>query len=209
MSLDYFITDASTLSPRWRAAAPDGHICSSLDPLPESGDGQIRAWLLTGSTPDWQQRMAELAARQFLIIALTRNPTDAELQSCLRAGARAYLEAFANTSALTQVAQTVASGAVWLPAELVSGMLGSIDRRLSAHSEAQETRLQERLTSRECDVVQALRQGMTNKQIARTLGISERTVKEHLGTVFGKFGVTDRLQLVLRLNGRDGLRETR
>jgi DNA-binding NarL/FixJ family response regulator len=45
-------------------------------------------------------------------------------------------------------------------------------------------------------------QGRTNKEIAVTLGITERTVKAHLGAIFAKLGVRDRLQLALRLRSR-------
>ena len=49
-----------------------------------------------------------------------------------------------------------------------------------------------RLTPREEEVLELVRQGLANKQIARRLGISERTVKAHLGAVFAAIGVPDR-----------------
>lgn len=201
MITDYFITDASTLSPRWQNAFSEVRICSSCAGLPASADGDIRVWILAGAQSDWQERMQDLASRGFMIIAMTRSNDVEELQRCLLAGARGYVEAFANVQVLQQVAQSVTAGAIWLPAIVVGGLLGALDRHLPVKAELDENAL-ERLTSRERDVVEALRTGMTNKQIARTLGISERTVKEHLGAVFAKFGVSDRLQLVLRLNGR-------
>ena len=53
------------------------------------------------------------------------------------------------------------------------------------------------LTPREAEVLGLVRQGMANKQIARRLGISERTVKAHLTSVFAAIGVTDRTQAAL------------
>lgn len=53
------------------------------------------------------------------------------------------------------------------------------------------------LTPRERDVLRLVRQGLANKQIARRLGISERTVKAHLTGVFQRIGVTDRTQAAL------------
>ncbi|MEZ5094909.1 MAG: response regulator transcription factor [Nocardioides sp.] len=50
------------------------------------------------------------------------------------------------------------------------------------------------LTPREVEVLSLVRQGLANKQIARRLGISERTVKAHLTSVFAAIGVTDRTQ---------------
>ena len=56
------------------------------------------------------------------------------------------------------------------------------------------------LTRRERDIVNLLADGATNKQVAKELDITERTVKGHLSNVFMKLGVPDRLKLVLYLN---------
>ncbi len=53
------------------------------------------------------------------------------------------------------------------------------------------------LTPRESEVLGLVREGLANKQIARRLGISERTVKAHLTSVFAAIGVTDRTQAAL------------
>jgi DNA-binding NarL/FixJ family response regulator len=53
------------------------------------------------------------------------------------------------------------------------------------------------LTPREAEVLSLVRQGLANKQIARRLGISERTVKAHLTSVFARIGVVDRTQAAL------------
>jgi len=57
---------------------------------------------------------------------------------------------------------------------------------------------QERLTERQRHIYEALLGGFSNKQIARTLGISEYTVKEHVTAILTVFGVRNRLELVLR-----------
>jgi DNA-binding NarL/FixJ family response regulator len=62
-------------------------------------------------------------------------------------------------------------------------------RRTSADSDT--------LTDREREVLLLVRGGLANKQIARKLGISERTVKAHLTNVFQRLGVTDRTQAAL------------
>jgi DNA-binding NarL/FixJ family response regulator len=53
------------------------------------------------------------------------------------------------------------------------------------------------LTEREVEVLRLVRQGLANKQIARRLGITERTVKAHLSSVFQRLGVADRTQAAL------------
>jgi len=54
-----------------------------------------------------------------------------------------------------------------------------------------------RLTSRETEVLTLVRKGLSNKQIGRRLGISERTVKAHLTSVYQRIGVADRTQAAL------------
>ena len=56
---------------------------------------------------------------------------------------------------------------------------------------------QVQLTARETEVLGLVRDGLANKQIARRLGISERTVKAHLTSAFSRIGVTDRTQAAL------------
>lgn len=56
----------------------------------------------------------------------------------------------------------------------------------------------EPLTARQREVHALLRRGLRNKQIARELGIAERTVKVHLGCIFVRLGVTSRLQAALK-----------
>jgi len=58
------------------------------------------------------------------------------------------------------------------------------------------------LTPRERDVAIEVAHGATNKEVAQRLNITERTVKAHLGAVFEKLGVRDRLQLVLEFKDR-------
>jgi DNA-binding NarL/FixJ family response regulator len=56
----------------------------------------------------------------------------------------------------------------------------------------------EPLTPREMEVLQAMADGLSNKQIARQLGISEHTVKYHVNTILGKMGAQSRTEAVVR-----------
>ncbi len=57
------------------------------------------------------------------------------------------------------------------------------------------------LTEREREVAKAVAQGASNKEIARQLDITERTIKAHVGAILEKLGARDRLQLSLIVNG--------
>lgn len=56
----------------------------------------------------------------------------------------------------------------------------------------------EQLSSRECEIVELIAQGKSNKEIARTLGITPETVKSHLKNIFVKLDVEKRVQAVAR-----------
>jgi len=61
------------------------------------------------------------------------------------------------------------------------------------------------LTGREMEVLQAAARGKTSKEIAFTLGISERTVKAHLGSIYQKLGVDSRAAAIAAAAGRGWL----
>lgn len=94
------------------------------------------------------------------------------------------------------------------PAELVAGIRAVARGESPLHPKAARELLTRRnadasdqpavrLTAREREVLTLVRQGMANKQIGRRLGISERTVKAHLTSLYTRIGVSDRTQAAL------------
>ena len=72
------------------------------------------------------------------------------------------------------------------------------DRGFTARrAPADEVAPPERLTAREREVLELIARGLSNKRIARELGIAEKTVKTHVGHVLAKLGVSDRTQAAL------------
>jgi two-component system nitrate/nitrite response regulator NarL len=138
------------------------------------------------------------ACRHCRVLALSSLPQDEEGLRWLQWGAVAYAHAMSTPDLLLQVFDTVQAGGTWVGRSIMQQLCARFGRQLPA---AAASDWRTRLSEREQDVVAALREGRANKDIARLLEISERTVKAHLTSVFQKFGVEDRLQLLLKLTG--------
>ncbi|HBQ96809.1 MAG: response regulator transcription factor [Firmicutes bacterium] len=116
------------------------------------------------------------------VIVLTSYQNSERIAAAMSAGARAYLDKSIDPSRLVDVIHTVLQGdtsndlftASALPAPLTIG-----------------------LTPREYDVLQALSRGMSNKEIAAHLKITEKTVKVHMSHIFAKLSVYDRTQALI------------
>jgi DNA-binding NarL/FixJ family response regulator len=109
----------------------------------------------------------------------------------IRLGADGFIPKQLSGAAMVSALQLVLSGERFIPAMLVDGPHGG-DSARSPNQSASE--LINRLTPRERDILRLLREGHPNKVIANHLDVSEVTVKSHLGNVFRKLGVQNRLQ---------------
>lgn len=192
-----FLTDEAFTSPRWQAAFPDAEIHANTS-LPPVADTDTLVWVLSASR-NWLDLVSFYAQSGCKVIVLTRLETTDELRNALEAGARGYTEALANVATLQQVSLSVQQGAMWLPSALVSRMIGVLSDVLK-QQQSEEADLSI-LTEREKEVAQAVVTGASNKEIARQLDITERTVKAHLSAIFQKLEVRDRMHLMLVMRG--------
>ncbi len=125
---------------------------------------------------------------------------DAELE-LIRAGVYAFCQRTISPWSLGRVAQAVVQGEYCFRRSLMPRLLAELQAS-PTHSLANDANLLEylaALTARERDIVAGVLTGKQNKEIARGLAITERTVKAHLTKVFRKFGVGSRVELVLAL----------
>ncbi|CAA7627103.1 response regulator transcription factor [Magnetospirillum sp. UT-4] len=104
-------------------------------------------------------------------------------------GADGFIPKHLSGAAMTSALRLVASGERFMPS---SALNGTAPRRSAGD-------ITTRLTRREQDIVRLLREGLPNKVIAARLDVSEVTVKSHLGNVFRKLGVHNRLQAMRML----------
>jgi DNA-binding NarL/FixJ family response regulator len=125
------------------------------------------------------------------VIVLTSFLDDDRLLPALEAGAAGYLLKNSQPTELARAVRAAQAGEAIIDptaaARLVTVLSGSGQGRRGA------TRL-DQLTDREREVLLLIAQGRANKRIALELGISEKTVKNHVGHVLAKLGVTDRTQ---------------
>jgi DNA-binding NarL/FixJ family response regulator len=114
------------------------------------------------------------------------------------AGARAYLELTADPETVRSAIEVVTSGSIWAPRRLLSKL---IDRLLKV-PDSSLTNSNPHLTDRERQVLDLILQARSNREIARHLGIEERTVKAHVGRLMRKAGADNRIELSMRVLNR-------
>jgi DNA-binding NarL/FixJ family response regulator len=120
------------------------------------------------------------------VVILTSFSERDEILGALDAGAIGYLLKDAEPDELIRGVRAAAQGDSPLDPKAARTLIGS---RTPGQSHP--------LTDREQEVLQLVARGLPNKLIARELGISEKTVKAHLTTVFQRIGVTDRVQAAM------------
>ncbi len=119
---------------------------------------------------------------QARIIMLTTSDCDGEIQRALRAGAAAYILKSMPKDELLAVIRSVQSGKRHVPPEVAA--------RIAEHLDEED------LTTRELEVLQLIRDGFRNKQIADQLAIAEATVNFHIKNLVDKLSANDRTHAV-------------
>jgi len=119
-------------------------------------------------------------------VVLVSDPASAS--EALSAGARGVLMRNASTRRIHAALHAVAEGLMVIDEELSRALL---------HATRPAAEMAEPLTNRELEVMQLLAAGMTNKEIAQRLGISDHTVKFHVNAILGKLGVETRTEAVV------------
>jgi len=164
-----------------------------------SGQGRTLAVLDTGlpRLPAWTDPKWAGLLRGVRLVIASPKPHDEEGTQALAAGASGYCHGYAPVASLEQVLGVVDAGEIWMGRSLVQRLLRLVDERAAAAVPWKS----DLLTIRETMVARRAARGESNADIARALGISERTVKAHLSSIFDKLGVSDRLQLALLMHG--------
>jgi DNA-binding NarL/FixJ family response regulator len=170
----------------------------------EAGDGEQAARLAAELDPDVVlldlvmpgtdgvtalELMAEakVAAKVLVVTSFGETRT---VVPAIRAGARGYVSKEVEPSALAAAIRAVAAGHVLLGPEIAAELLRPAPADAGPGAEPQ-------LTAREREVLELIARGRSNREIARALTVSEKTVKTHVSNVLMKLGVADRTQAAL------------
>jgi DNA-binding NarL/FixJ family response regulator len=184
-----------------------------MEVIGEAGDGREAIDQARALRPDvvlMDIRMPELdgleAARRILdgvadengprIIMLTTFDLDEYVYDALRAGASGFLLKDTPPEQLVAAIEVVSQGDALLSPSITRRVIGEFVKGNGPKPQAQFPRLAD-LTARELEVLTLIARGLSNAEIARTLFVSETTVKTHVARILMKLGLRDRVQAVV------------
>lgn len=128
------------------------------------------------------------------IIVLTIHEDREYLFKTLQMGAEGYVLKDAEPSVLIEAIRNVYSGQSYIQPNMTSELVKEFNR-VTLHEK--EKHDENNLTAREIEVLKLIAEGMINKEIAKQLYISEKTVKNHVSNIFRKLNVSDRTQAAI------------
>ena len=128
---------------------------------------------------------------QLKLIVLGTETGPEYIQRIIGTGAKGYLTFSAREPELAMAIEMVSDGSVWAPRKVLARLL---DRQPGMTSSASSA---PKFTPRELQVLELLRTGRSNREIAFALAIDESTVKAHIGRLLRKVGVNNRIALTI------------
>lgn len=201
---DLFVCQHEKHLENWAKACPDGEVISTVSSV---NDPRQHLFWLHAASPESQEWVISTIAdihRQSpdsRIIVLANVPDQRQAVELLKQGAAGYCHAHTPAKVLQEVKAVVEHGGLWLGQELLQRLI-MVSKGMIGNQPQHIAELTSKLTTREREVALEAAKGLSNKQIARNLDITERTVKAHLKHVFERLQVRDRLQLALLLSER-------
>ncbi len=147
--------------------------------------------------------MIKQASPEIGIVALTMHDDDTTILELVQAGVDGYLLKDADSAEIVKAILTVHRGESVIDPLITKKILGELTQKKPLQ---REPRLENKyhLSGRELEVLQLVARGETNKEIANDLGLSEKTIKNHLRNIFTKMSVDDRTKAAIQ-GIQDGL----
>lgn len=134
------------------------------------------------------------------VVMLTHTDEPSIIRECLRLGARGYLVhgTFETDQLHAALTTAIDGGAVLSPAAARTMLAGDAPGHEHGAGGVSRVRPDLGLTAREVELIDSLAEGLSNGDIARRLFLSEKTVKNHLGRIYAKLGVSNRSAAIVR-----------
>ncbi len=142
------------------------------------------------------------------LFILADRPDEEEGIRYLRLGVVGYANSYMGAERLQEAVRAIASGSVWINQQLMQRLIAGVappgQQPQPARAEITTQRLLASLTNREQQIAHLVATGHANLEIAAHLGITERTVKAHLGAIYAKTSTKGRLSLALLVQNNKG-----
>jgi DNA-binding NarL/FixJ family response regulator len=137
------------------------------------------------------------------IIVFTSEQEQANLYKLFALGARGFCHPTISNELLIKAIKVVEDGELWIGRNLIGYLMSKLvlDRARKSSTASVQSLNDCDLTARESEVIGYVAKGKCDKVIARDLGISPNTVKNHLSHIFAKLQISDRFQLALIYHG--------
>jgi two-component system nitrate/nitrite response regulator NarL len=210
---DIFISTIADQLNSWLEAFPESILSNSAKDFEPATSDDLVFWLHQNESSTYlidgqKNKQKWLVAMMHLlraehpfakVIVLSNNPTQSESIEAIKLGAFGYCHAYSDDALLKEIRGVVMRGGIWIGQDVLQRLIQETTKNVGS-DKGRIDALLAKVTNREMQVALEVAQGLSNKEIARKLNITERTVKAHLAKVFEALGAKDRLQLALMLN---------
>lgn len=144
----------------------------------------------------WEEGFAEIKkisnGSRFVIISASED--NRNIRKALEKGISGYIPKRSETKVLTSALKLILDGGTYLPPSL----LENANQKSGSNDKSSHKSNNKMLTNRQSQVLDLVAQGMSNKQIAYEIGVSEATVKLHINALLRSVGATNRTQAVIK-----------
>ena len=134
------------------------------------------------------------------ILLLSDRPDEEEGLTFIKLGISGYANTYISPARLTEAVNVISHGAVWLGQKVMQRLILETYARAKEKAVSNSEEKLKKLTKREREIAELVAQGQSNLEVAANLGITERTVKAHLSSIYEKTKTRSRLNLALLIN---------
>jgi DNA-binding NarL/FixJ family response regulator len=130
------------------------------------------------------------------VVVITAYDDDRRIFEAIQAGVAGYVLKDDDPQTMRQAIESAAEGKAYLPPQIVKRVMNGVAGALGGRSDGAD-RTVTPLSNRELTVLRLMAEGKRNREIAKDLSLSERTVGNHITNIYNKLGIYDRTQAVV------------